>query len=698
LINEKARSDAGFFVAGVGAPRPRRHIAVTLPGFVPAAPQTMLQTLRDKTSGWIATVILGLLTVPFAFFGMEQYLFQSNDATVARIEAPPAWWPSAPAVWPVTMLWQRDSIQPDEFRMEFERARQEERQRQGDAFDAREFESLASKRKVLDSLIDQHVLRMTAERHGVVVGDALVRSTIQDIPAFQVDGRFDPQRYQLALASNTSARTPREFEQEVRKNLAQSLIPSHVARSAFVTPSEMQRVLKLIGEKRDVAFAALPAPPVDTAPVSAAEIQHWYDTHRTQYRAPETVTIEYVDIDGSALPAPAPADEAALRQRYEQEKARFVQPEQRLVSHILVKVPEGADAAQQKAAEEKARRIAAQARQPGADFAALARASSEDAGSKDAGGDLGWVSKGAMVKPFEDALFAMQAGEIRGPVKSEFGWHVLQLREVKAGSQVPFEQVREQLAREQMEADREHAFNDLVGKLVDQVYRNPTSLAPAARTAGLDVQKAGPLARGQGSGIAANPAVQRAAFSESLIQDGTVSDAIELGPNHSALIRVVGHQEERQLPLSQVAQRVIAAVRSDRARKQAEAAAEAIVAEVRKGKSLAEALAPRGLVPNEVPALPRGAPIPEPQASEAIFAVPAPAEGKASAGKATLPDGRIVVFAVRKVIPGDPAEATAEQQATMRRQIAEMTGLADAQALVEALRKRMKVKVVEQRL
>ncbi len=658
----------------------------------------MLQTLRDKTSGWIATVILGLLTIPFAFFGMEQYLFQSNDATVARIEAPPTWWPSAPAVWPVTMLWQRDAIQPDEFRSEFEDARQQERQRQGDAFDAREFESLANKRQVLDRLIDKHILRMFSDRKGVAVSDELVRETIQGIPAFQVDGRFDAQRYQLLLASQNPPRTPREFERDIRLSLAQSLVPTAVAESAFVTPSEMQRVLKLLGEKRDVAFVALPAPEPDTAPVSAAEIQRWYDGHKAEYRAPETVTIESVDIDGSALPEPAPADEAALRQRYEQEKARFVRPEQRLVSHILVKLPEGADAAQQKAVEAKARKLAEQARQPGADFAALARANSEDAGSKDAGGDLGWVSKGAMVKPFEEALFAMQPGEVRGPVKTEFGWHVLQLREVKAGSQQPFEDVREQLAREQAEADREHAFNSLVGKLVDQVYKNPTSLAPAARTAGLQVQKAGPFARGQGSGIAANPAVQRAAFSESLVQDGTVSDPIELGPEHSALIRVVGHQAERQRPLSEVARQVIAAVRADRAAKQAQAAADAIVAEVRGGKSLADAVAARGLVPNEVPGLPRGAPIPGPEASEAIFAVPAPAEGKVSAGSAALPDCRIVVFAVRKVTPGDPSEATAEQQESLRGQIAQMGGYEDAQALIEALRKRMKIKVIEPRL
>jgi len=658
----------------------------------------MLQTLREKTSGWIATVLLAGLTVPFAFFGVDQYMTQHNDTFVARLQAPPTWWPSAPATWPVTMLWQTDTIETDEFRGALERARRLARQQQGDNFDSRAFESVENKRAILDKLIDQHVLQMTAARQGIAVSDAQVRSTIMGIPAFQGDnGQFDKDRYLQTLAAQ--GLTPAGFDKEVREGLASQLLPQQVAQSAFVTTSESQRVVRLLGEKRDVAFVTLPAPAPDTAPVGAQDIQRWYDTHPSDYRAPEMVTIEYVDIDGSALPAPAPADDATLRQRYEQEKARFVQPEQRLASHILIKVPEGASAAVQKAAEAKAQQIAAQARAPGADFAALARADSEDAGSKASGGDLGLVTKGQMVKPFEDALFAMKPGEISAPVKSQFGWHVIQLREIKAGAQTPFEQVRDQLAKEQADADREHAFNDLVGKLVDQVYKNPTSLAPAARTANLPVQKLGPFARGQGTGIAANAALQRAAFSESAIQDGTVSDPIELGPNHSVLIRVVAHSDARQRPLAEVAPQVIAAVRGDRARRAAEASAEQMVVALRQGKSLAELATARNLpAPSQLPSLPRNVPLPDPKANEAIFSVQAPAAGQVAPGKAVLADGRIVVFAVNKVTPGTAADAPPEQLQSLKQQVAQMAGEADAEALVNALRKHMQVTVAEDRL
>ncbi|MDN5781318.1 MAG: SurA N-terminal domain-containing protein [Luteimonas sp.] len=571
----------------------------------------MLQKLRDKTSGWIAMVILGLLCIPFAFFGMEQYLFQSNQTFSAKVEAPPKWWQSAPSWWPATMLWQRDEIDQNEFRDAFEQARQQERQAQGDNFDPRAFESIDNKRKVLDGLVDQLVMRMSAKSAGIAVSDAQVRDVIQSIPGFQVDGKFDPQRYQLALASQVPALSPRGFEQRIREGLQQSLVASQVAASAFVTPSQMDRLMKLIGERRDVSFVVLPPPVEDTAPVTDDEASRWYGAHKAEYRAPETVSIEYVDIDSSALPVPVATDEAALHARYEQEKARFVDPEQRLASHILIKVEPGADAKAQKAAEEKAAKIAVEARAPGADFAALARADSDDAGSKDSGGDLGWVvHDGGMVKPFEDALFAMKAGDVSEPVKTDFGWHVIQLREVRSGKQISFEDARDELAREQGDVDRERAFNELTGKLVDQVLKNPSALAPAARAVNLPVQKLGPFARGQGTGIAASPAVVRAAFSESLIEDGTVSDPIEIAPGHSVVIRVTQHTPERALALDEVKDRVVAEIRGDRMRKATQAAADAMVAKLKGGEALSALASATGLAAQDVPAVPRGVPVP----------------------------------------------------------------------------------------
>lgn len=660
----------------------------------------MLQKIREKTSGLIATVVLGLIILVMAFFGMESYMSQRVETWVAKVEAPPAWWRSAPSWWPVSMLWRTEEISSDDFRERFELVRQDQRQQQGEAFDPRNFESTESKRRILDGLVDERVLQLASERAGVAVSDDMVRQAIEAIEAFQVGGKFNPQQYQMVLAAQVPSRTPREFEQMIRDDLQRTLLPAGISESSFVADGELDRILRLLGEKRDVAFVVLPAPEPDADAVTAAEIQQWYKAHPESYRAPETVSIEYVDIDASALPVPPPADEATLRQRYEQEQSRFSQAEQRLASHILVEVPAGADAAAQKAAADEAARIAAQAKAPGADFAALARAHSDDVGSKAGGGDLGWVeATGALGKPFEDALFAMQPGTVAGPVKSDFGWHVIQLREIRAGDTVPFEQVRDELARQQADADRERAFNDLTGQLVDLVYKNPTALTPAANTLKLPVQTAGPFARGAGEGVVAHPAVQRAAFSEALVQDGTVSDPIELATNHSVLIRVTGHTPASTRPLAQVQDQVVAAVRADRAAKAQAAKAEAMVARLKAGESLeAVAAAEQLIAPSVASSLPRGAGIPAPAAGDAYFSTPAPAAGKASPGKVRLPDGRLVVFTVTRVVPGDPAEASEQERAMLRAQLAQAHGIDDARAHVAALRKRFSIEVAEDRL
>lgn len=659
----------------------------------------MLQSLRDKSSSWIAKLILALLLIPFAFFGVEQYLQQRVDTFAARVSAPPTWWRTAPTWWPAKMLWKHEEISVDAFRTRFEQQRQQQRTAAGEAFDARAFESAENKRSVLDRMIDEQVMRMAADRAGIVIGDAEVRDTIQSLPDFQVDGKFDLQRYQLGLASLNPPKTPVQFQQLVRDSLQQSQVPSRIAESAFVTNSEADRLLALLAEKRDASFALLPPPAADTGAVSGVEIQKWYRDHAGEYRAPESVAIEYVELNAATLPAPQ-ADEAELRRRYDEEKARFAAAEQRQAAHILISVDPKADAATQKAAEQKAKALAAQAKAPGADFAVLARANSDDPGSKAGGGDLGWVEKGVMGdKAFDDALFALQPNQVSEPVKSEFGYHIIKMGEIKSGQQVPFEQVRDELVREQGEADREKQFNDMAGRLVDLVYKNPTALEPAARAMNLPVQKLGPFPRGPGAtGIAANPAIQRAAFSETLVQDGTVSDPIEIAPNHNVLIRVVQHTPERTQPLAEVRDRVIAAIRADRTRKASTAAADAILARVAKGETLEAVAAAQGLQANALQAIQRGAPIPTAEANAAIFAVPRPAPGKVSTGKVDLPEGGHVVFAVSKAEAGDPNTLPPEQRKQMRSQVAQMKGVDAAQSYVSAMRKQMKVEVAEDRL
>src|SRR5690606_31609008 len=246
----------------------------------------------------------------------------------------------------------------------------------------------------------------------------------------------------------------------------------------------------------------------------------------------------------------------------------------------------------------------------GADFTALAARYSDDAGSSAAGGDLGWMSRDMMPGPFAEALFALEPGSVSNPVKTDFGWHVIKLHEVKAGARESFEEVRETLAAEQAEADREQALNDISSQVVDAVLANPGALAPAAEIAGVQVQKLGPFARTATEGVAAHAAVRNAAFSEVLVEDGTVSDPIEVGPGRNGWIRVTVHLPESARPLAEVREQVIAAIRADRSRQAAEQRARGLLAKLDAGTTLAALAEAESLpAPQSVPGVPRGAPL-----------------------------------------------------------------------------------------
>ena len=655
----------------------------------------MLQTLRDKTSGWIATVILGLLIIPFAFFGMESYLSQKVDTYAARIAQPPTWWPSAPQAWPVSYLWKTHDIDAQDYRQRLETMRMRLRDEQGDAFDSKAFESAENKREILEDMIDEQLMRLAAESDGIVVSDAEIRREIQQIPDFQVDGRFDADRYQMLLASQNPPQTPRTFEQTVRDNLQYGLIPSRLARSGFVTDMELDRLMRLLGERRDISFVVMPPAAVDTSPVTPAQIQAWYESHAREYRSPETVRLEYVEVDATALPMPV-ADEAALRKLYDEQAAKYSTSEQRSVSHILVQVAADASDADKNAAEARAKKIAEQARAQGADFAALARANSDDAGSKANGGSLGWLTKGGMPGAFDDAAFAMRAGEVRGPVKTDFGWHVIKLDELRAGTRQPFEAVRPQLEQELVEGGRERAFNELSGKLVDAIYKNPNSLEPAARSMGLVVQTTPAFPRGGGPGIASDQKVLRAAFSDTMIRDGTASDPIELSPTRTVLIRVIEHKPEAALPLSQVGNAVVMAIRADRQRKAAEAAAEALV-KAAKASGLPAAATAATLPMGQANDVRRGSQVPSREAVEAFFRVPRPQDNLIPVGKTEV-GGQFIVFAIRAVRDGDIGQVTAEERDQLRQQLSQASGIQAQKAFVRAARGKYQVKVAEDRL
>jgi len=267
---------------------------------------------------------------------------------------------------------------------------------------------------------------------------------------------------------------------------------------------------------------------------------------------------------------------------------------------------------------------------------------------------------------------------------------------VQAAVQRPFEDARAELEKELQEGSRERAFNELTGKLVDAAYRTPTSLEPAAKALGLPLQTTPAFTRAGGPGIASDQKVLRVAFSETMLQDGTASDPIELGPERTVLIRVIDHEAEKALPLTQVRDAVVAAIRADRQRKAADTAADALV-KAAKAKGLAVAAQEAGLVVADLNDITRGMPVPSPQAAQAFFDQPRPKAGGASVGKVLVGD-QYLVFAVRAVRDADIGQVTPQERDTLRKQMSAAHGMQAQNAFIRAARAKYSIKVAEDRL
>ncbi len=648
----------------------------------------MLQSIREKTSGWIATVILGLIILTFAFFGIEGYLQSDVVSYVARIEGPAKFWIFGK---------QKQEISQNDFQESLRVAREQRRAQLGDAFDAVEFEKVENKRAILDGLIDLTIAKMAAERDGLAVANSSVQKVIAEDPEFQKDAKFDPTTYQFGLTARQMGSA--DFEAMIRKSLIQRFIPTEIASSGVVSDKELDGYLRLGEQTRDLQILEIPPSTVAPTPPTDAEIKAWYDANASKYRSPETVTIEYIELVGSTLPVATMPSDAELRKRYDSEKARFGSDEQKLASHILVAVDEKAPAAAVAAALAKARDIAAKAKAPGADFAALARQYSDDIGSKDAGGDLGPVGKGVFAPEFDAAFARLAKGGVSDPVRLSEGWDIIQLRDVIPGSLKPFEEVRAQLVSEAQEGDRERAFSQASDKLSDAVANDPSQLAATAKKLNLVLNRTGAFTRNNGEGIAALPAVRKAAFSAAQLTERVASEPMEVAPNQVVVIRVVDHKVEATMPLAQVRDRVSADFSADRLDKQGKVRADAFLARAKNGESLDKLALEVGRPVTPVPAATRVAPNPAlTPVVDAAFRLLPPKDGKGQFGLAKLGPDHYALVTVTAIKDGDISKYDAATRKNLRESIARMRGEIETKAFIKSLRKGYTIDIAEDRL
>ncbi|MGQ0799549.1 MAG: SurA N-terminal domain-containing protein [Pseudomarimonas sp.] len=637
----------------------------------------MLQKLREKTSGWVAFVIIGILVVPFAFFGVTDYFSAPAETWVAKVG--------------------ETEISQQEFQRRFEEYRAQMRQMLGDRYDGAMLERPETRQALLDRLVDEELLRQSLSMQGAIIAPATLAKEIAAIPAFHVEGKFSPDQYRLLLAGQNMS--PREFERRMLRDLEVRALPEQIESTAFATVADVDAYLALRDQRRDLRFLVLDPPELGNEPLDEAELIEFHTRNSDRYLTEELVSIEYLLLDSAKLEVPAVADDATLQQRYDEGKSRFVEPEQRLASHILIKTAVDADADAQRVAQEKAQALVVQARADDADFAALAREHSEDAGSKTAGGDLGWLERGLTDPAFETALFGLAVNSISDPIKSAEGWHVIQLRELRAEKRKQFADVRAELQREFLETERERRFSDMSGKMVDAIYRDPTTLQTAAKELGLEIQKLGPFSRlGGADPISSNPKVIELAFSPAVLTEQNVSEPVDIGDNRYFALKVVDHKPAVPIPLADIRVQVEAELRQEKRANQASAKAKALFDRLNSGESLAAIAAELSLEVQEALDVGRTGVAVDAAISTAAFALQHPGKDAVASSQVALGGDRHALLQVIAIRPGKVGDTEGEQRVALRDQLAQAFGAAEAQAYTAALRKQIPVELAPERM
>ncbi len=622
----------------------------------------MLQEIREKAQGWIAWAIVILISIPFALWGVQEYMGVGGVPTVAKVNG--------------QEITERD----------LDNAVHRQRAEAGDA----ELSLAERRQKVLDGMIREMLLVQAADDMKMRAGDTAVVATIRSVPAFQRDGQFDRPVYQQALRQQGMAEAA--FEQQLRRLLVTDQLVEGIRGSAFVTEAELRDALRLTEQTRDLGYFVLRAADFagGVAPTDD-EIKAYFEGHRDAFLSPEQVQIEYLELDAAQLAATVKPDEVAIRGYFEQHQDEFVQRPQRRARHILFAVDAGAEGDKLAEAEAKAK-AALERLRAGEDFAAVAKELSDDPGSAAQGGDLGWFERGVMVKPFEDAAFTLPTGQVSEPVRSPFGLHLIEVTEVREAEKATLDAVRDRVIQALQRTEAERLYYDQVERLSDLTYENAGSLEPAAEALGLKPQVTDWFGREGGLGILASPGVVAAAFSEEVRGEGRNSDPIELGPEHTVVLRVRGYREARPRGLDEVHDEVRAALVQEKAAAAAQARAAELVERGRSGAALDALATEAGATYERVAELGRRAPGVPPALVNAAFALPRPPADKPAVAVVALGDGDVAVAGLFGVKDGSGA-ADGPQAAGLRAALSVQQGVVELARFQEDLRARAELEV-----
>jgi peptidyl-prolyl cis-trans isomerase D len=513
----------------------------------------------------VAQVILALLVLPFAFFGMESY-FQGggSEPHVAEVAG--------------EKLLQRD----------FDRRLREQQDRMREMLGAQArpemFDGAEFRTAVLEGMIQERLLQRAADASGLRVPDAQLQAVIAGQPEFQENGAFSLQRYQSLL--RTAGMTETLYQERMRTELALSQVQAAFTAGTIVPSSVVDRVVRVLDQQREASqLVVSPDAFLRQVTIEPGAVQKFYEANRREFEIPEQVRVEYLVLSQAALAAQLSVTPQEVREFFEQNGAQFRGAEERQASHILVRVPAGADEKAKASARERAAAIAEQVKRAPQTFADVARKSSEDPGSAPQGGDLGFLARGAMLKAFDQAVFSMKPGEITGPVETEAGFHVIRLAAVRGDAGPGFDQVRAKVEDELRRSRAARRFAELAESFTNTVFEQSDALKPAADQIGQPVQTSGWFSRQGGDAPkGTNERLLAAVFAEEVLRDKRNTAAIEVAPGVLMAARVVENRPAGVRPLADVAEALEKRLRLQRASELAVDEGRRRLADLRAGK------------------------------------------------------------------------------------------------------------------
>ena len=628
----------------------------------------MLQTIHERLKGIFAIAILVALGVVFVFWGINFSTDFGGFTSARGIEV------------------NGRDLPVEEVRQNYQDQLSRMQAAFGEAGVPDEMRAAMQKR-VIEQAVRTELIRQRTRKLGFEATDAEVLEAIREVPAFQVDGRFSPDAYHAALRSINMS--PERFEAEQRDYVLARQLDRGLYSSSFVLPAELEGRVALAGESRSLGWVAIPAR--EFAPevtLDDAAVAAYYEANKARYMTEEQATVDYVELDIEDYAARADVSEPALRAYYEENKARYTQAGRRHARHILFAAGND-DAAAEANAKRAYERAAA-----GEDFAALARELSEDPGSKESGGDLGEAERSDFVGPFADAVWSMKPGEIRGPVKTEFGWHVIKLESASPEVTKSFEDVRAELEPEFRRNQVEKAFGDAQEELDTAAFEAQGDLAAVAEKLGLPAKRIARYTRAGSAELGATPKVTEAVFSPEVVA-GRELRTVELSPGRVVALGVTAHEPTRAKPLEEVRAEVAESARLEAAAKLSAARAKSLVEELAKGAAWGTTVARwAGDAATQVP---RPASRQEPsipaEIRDAAFRAPRPADGKPGYGTATLANGDTAIWTVTAAEPGKLAPAATPEGKQARDEARDRVAMTDASVYISAMRARSEIEV-----